>query len=251
MPFLDADGQRLAYYLEGPDDGIPTVLLHGFASDFELNWRGSRWIETLTRAGRLVVGLDFRGHGASAKPHDDAAYGEERLAADVITLLQHLEIGEADVIGYSMGGRVALRLAATTPDRLGRVVAGGVGGAGAIGDAEAISARMLGTREAGHPVADTFYAFAAGRSVNDLEALAACIRGLADSPPLDPHSIHLPVLVVVGERDELARGGERLAASIEAARYLELPGRDHMSAVTDRRFKQAALEFFDETPPSG
>src|SRR5579872_4920236 len=235
MPFVDVEGVRLAYYLEGPDDGVPTALLHGFASDFALNWRGSRWIETLTRAGRLVVGLDFRGHGASDKPRDPAAYGEERLAADVVALLEHLEIGEADVIGYSMGGRVALRLAATAPERLGRTVAGGVGAAGAIGEAEAIAERMLGGREPGHPMADTFYEFAASRGVNELEALAACIRGLAASAPLDVAAIAVPLLIVVGDRDELAQGGGRLAESIPGARYVELPGRDHMSAVTDRR----------------
>lgn len=245
MPFVDVEGVRLAYYLEGPDDGVPTTLLHGFASDFELNWRGSRWIETLTRAGRLVVGLDFRGHGASDKPRDPAAYGEERLAADVVALLDHLEIGEADVVGYSMGGRVALRLAAGAPRRLGRAVAGGVGRAGAIREAEAIAERMLGGREPGHPIADTFYQFAASRGVNELEALAACIRGLAASGPLDTAAIAVPVLIVVGDRDELARGGEQLAESIAGARYVELPGRDHMSAVTDRRFKQAALDFLD------
>src|SRR5690349_8546904 len=111
MPHFDSGDIRIAYYLEGPDDGVPTMLLHGFASDFELNWRGTRWIETFTRAGRLAVGLDFRGHGQSDKPHDAGAYGEQSLAGDVVALLDHLEIGEADLVGYSMGGRVALRLA--------------------------------------------------------------------------------------------------------------------------------------------
>ena len=245
MPFFDSAGVRLAYYLEGPDDGVPTALLHGFASDFELNWRGTRWIETLTRAGRLVVGLDFRGHGRSAKPHDPADYGEERLAADVVALLAELEIGEADVVGYSMGGRVALRLAATAPEVLGRVVAGGVGRLGAIAEAEAIAERMLGGREPGNPIADTFYEFAASRQVNELQALAACIRGLAKSAPLDTAAIRVPVLIVDGDRDELARGGAELAASMPAGGYFELTGRDHLSAVPDRRFKDAALKFLD------
>jgi pimeloyl-ACP methyl ester carboxylesterase len=245
MPCVDADGVRLAYYLEGPDDGVPTVLLHGFASDFELNWRGTRWIETLSRAGRLVVGLDFRGHGRSDKPREPDAYREEILAADVARLLEHLQVAEADVVGYSMGGRVALRLGAGAPERLDRVVAGGVGRLGAVGAAEAIAERMLGAREPGHPIADTFYEFAAARQVNELEALAACIRGLAASPPLDPGLIRVPVLIVDGDRDQLATGGAELAAAIPGGRYHELAGRDHMSAVPDRRFKEAAVEFLD------
>lgn len=248
MPDFDSAGVRIAYELHGPDDGVPTVLVHGFASDFRLNWQGTRWIETLTKAGRLVVGPDMRGHGHSDKPHDPAAYREDLLAADVLRLLDHLGIGEADLVGYSMGGRVGLRLAAGSPDRLGRAVLGGIGTQGGIATADRIAARLRGDAEPGHPVADTFHQFASARPVNDLGALAACIEGLGASSPVDVARVAVPVLLVDGDRDELAAGGRTLAARIPGARYLELPGRDHLSAVPDRRFKEAALAFLDEGP---
>ncbi|HEX6488420.1 MAG TPA: alpha/beta fold hydrolase [Candidatus Dormibacteraeota bacterium] len=241
---FDSDGISIAYDLLGPDDGIPTILLHGFASDFRLNWEGSRWIETLVKAGRLVVGLDQRGHGRSDKPHEVEAYLEDRMVEDVVRLLDGLQIGEADLLGYSMGGRLSLRMAATLPDRIGKVVVGGVGLSGGVSSAEAIAARLRGESGPGDLVADTFYQFAAARPTNDLEALAACILGLARSEPLDPGRVRKPLLIVNGERDELAPGGAELAQRFAEARFVELSGRDHMSAVTDRRFKDAALAFF-------
>jgi pimeloyl-ACP methyl ester carboxylesterase len=250
MPAFDSDGVRIAYELHGPDDGIPTVLVHGFASDFRLNWQGTRWIETLTAAGRLVVGPDMRGHGGSDKPHDPAAYDEERLARDVVGLLDHLGVGEADLVGYSMGARVGLRLAATTPERLGRAVLGGIGTQGGIAKAGVIAARLRGEMGPGDPVADTFYQFASARAVNDLRALAACITGLANSSAVDPARVAVPVLLVNGDRDDLARGGAELAGRMPGASWLELPGRDHLSAVPDRRFKAAALDFLDSAQSS-
>lgn len=245
MPDFDSAGVRIAYELHGDDGGVPTVLVHGFASDFHLNWMGSRWVETLTRAGRLVVGPDMRGHGRSEKPHRPADYDEDILAADVIRLLDHLDIAEADLCGYSMGGRIGLRLGAAHPERLGRAVLGGIGLRAGVTEAGAIAGRLRGEAGSGHPVADTFYQFATARPINDLAALAACITGLADSTPVDPGQVGVPVLLVNGDGDQLATGGQELAQRIPGARYLELPGRDHLSAVPDRRFKQAALEFLE------
>src|SRR5471030_1859500 len=69
------DGTRIAYEVVG--EGKPIVLAHGFASDHAQNWKNVGWYETLTGAGFRVVALDFRGHGLSDKPHDDAAYGDK------------------------------------------------------------------------------------------------------------------------------------------------------------------------------
>src|SRR6266567_1635248 len=71
---FDSDGVRLHYDVNGPDSGTPVVAVHGFASDYRLNWVGTRWQETLTGAGYRVIGLDCRGHGLSDKPHDPASY---------------------------------------------------------------------------------------------------------------------------------------------------------------------------------
>ena len=239
---FDSDGVRLHYELHGPDAGAPVVLVHGFASDYRLNWVGTRWQEALTTAGYRVIGLDCRGHGESDKPHDPAAYALDLMAADVGRLLDHLHIEQANYIGYSMGARIGVQ-AMLDDVALRRVVLGGIGWVGAFHAAEQIARAMRG-EPATSAVAKMFYDFASARPSNDLEALAACILGT--QPILDASriaSISIPVLVVVGEQDDIAGDVDRLVASIPTANVVRLAGRNHMSAVPAREFKQAALEF--------
>src|SRR6266581_1023054 len=129
---FDSDGVRLHYEVNGPDSGTPLVAVHGFASDYRLNWVGTRWQETLTNAGFRVIGVDCRGHGQSDKPHDEAAYTVEVMTADVVRLLDHVDVAEAAHLGYSMGARIGLEVVLDNPDRITRAVLGGVGASGAI-----------------------------------------------------------------------------------------------------------------------
>ena len=244
---FDSDGVRLHYELHGPEDGEPVVLVHGFASDYTLNWVGTRWQETLTGAGYRVIGLDCRGHGNSEKPHDPAAYALDLMASDVARLLDHLGIEAARYVGYSMGARIGLQTILGTPARVRRAVLGGLGMGGAWHEAEEIARAMRGERTES-AVAKTFYDFASARANNDMDALAACILGIQSN--LDParlNAITIPTLIVVGEQDDIARDVDRLVVSIPTARLVTIPGRNHMSAVIAREFKQAALEFLAET----
>jgi pimeloyl-ACP methyl ester carboxylesterase len=244
MPEFDSDGVRLRYVLAGPDDGPPIVLVHGFCSDYELNWVGTRWQETLAGAGRLVLGLDCRGHGGSEKPHDPAAYDRRTMADDVVRLLDHLDIADADTLGYSMGARIGLEAVIAHPGRIRRAVLGGLGRWGGGDRSEIIARRMRGDESVNDPSAEMFYRFAAARPVNDLEALACCIlgpqRALTDA---DLAAITVPVAIVVGDRDPIARGAPELAARIPGARFVAITGRDHMNAVPARQFKDVALDF--------
>jgi pimeloyl-ACP methyl ester carboxylesterase len=248
MPAFDSAGVRLQYALAGPDDGRPIALVHGYCSDYELNWVGSRWQETLSAAGYLVLGLDCRGHGSSEKPHDPAAYARSTMAADVVRLLDHLGVAEADCLGYSMGARIGLEVAIASPGRLGRVVLGGIGRWSGDDRAELIARRMRGDESVTDQAAEMFYRFAASRPVNDLEALACCILG--PQPPVTPEqlaSIRVPVAVMAGDQDPIARGAAELAGQIPGSHFTEISGRNHMNAVPARQFKQAALAFLADS----
>src|ERR1700754_947233 len=96
-----SDDADIAYLDAG--DGAPIVLVHGFASTKETNWVAPGWVDTLTRAGRRVIALDDRGHGASSKLYDPARYHTALMAEDVRALMDHLRIERADLMGYSMG----------------------------------------------------------------------------------------------------------------------------------------------------
>lgn len=241
---FDSDGVRLHYEVHGSDQGTPLVLVHGFASDYRLNWVGTRWQEALTTAGFRVIGLDCRGHGNSDKPHDSAAYAIGNMGRDVTRLLDHLEVPSARYLGYSMGARIGLQVVMDSPDRVERAVLGGIGASGSIRSAGAIAEAFLQGRPTDDPVAQSFYRFASARPTNDLKALAACITGLKprwDRAKLS--AIRTPILIAAGDRDELAPDAPELVEMIPSARLVVIPGRDHMGAVPAREFKQAAIDF--------
>jgi pimeloyl-ACP methyl ester carboxylesterase len=241
---FDSDGVRLHYEVHGSERGSPLVVVHGFASDYRLNWVGTRWQEALTTAGFRIFGLDCRGHGHSDKPHDRAAYAIETMTADVTRLLDHVDVASAGYLGYSMGARIGLQVVLDFPERVQRAVFGGIGTSGAIANADAIAESFLRGEPTDDPVAQTFYRFASARPTNDLKALAACIKGLqprADAARLS--AIRTPILVVVGDRDELAPDAPELVELIPTARLVVIPGRDHMGAVPAREFKRAAIDF--------
>jgi pimeloyl-ACP methyl ester carboxylesterase len=241
---FDSDGVRLHYEVHGPERGAPLVVVHGFASDYRLNWVGTRWQEALTTAGFRVLGLDCRGHGHSDKPHDSAAYAIGIMGRDVTRLMDHVQVPSAGYVGYSMGARIGLQVVMDSPERVKRAVLGGIGASGSIRSADAIADAFLRAEPSDDPIAQSFYRFASARPTNDLKALAACIAGL--QPQWDParlSAIHTPILVVAGDRDELVPDAPDLVELIPSARLVTIPGRDHMGAVPAREFKQAAIDF--------
>src|SRR5687768_15403327 len=100
----------------------PVVLVHGFASSFERNWRQPGWVDLLEEGGRPVIPVDLLGHGDAPKPHDPAAYADLESGVEAV-----LPEGPVDGLGFSLGARVLLTLAARVPDRFGKLVVGGVG----------------------------------------------------------------------------------------------------------------------------
>jgi pimeloyl-ACP methyl ester carboxylesterase len=194
----------------------------------------------------MVIGLDCRGHGHSDKPHDPDAYKTEIMAGDVTRLLDHVDIDRAAYLGYSMGARIGLQVVMNHPNRVTGAVLGGIGTAGAIDRSDAIAHAFLASEPTDDPVAQTFYRFAAGRPTNDLRALAACIKGLRpNADPAQLARIRTPILIVVGDDDAIARGAPELVELVPTARLVTIAGRDHMSAVVAREFKQAALNFLE------
>ena len=244
------NGIEIAFIDEG--EGEPIVLVHGFASTAQVNWVSPGWVATLTKAGRRVVALDDRGHGASSKLYDPAAYHSAIMADDVRALLDHLALARADVMGYSMGARIAAFFALAHPARLRRAVLGGLGsrlveGVGLPESiAEALEAASLS--DVKDPVGRMFRSFAE-QTRSDLAALAACMRGSRQLLTREQvQLIRAPVLVAVGSKDGIAGSPHELATLLPAGRALDILGRDHMLAVGDKAFKQAVLAFLAEQP---
>jgi pimeloyl-ACP methyl ester carboxylesterase len=245
MQSFDSDSIRIAYRDEG--EGEPILLIHGFASNTATNWADTRWIPFLIESGRRVIAFDNRGHGLSEKLYDPSAYGAPSMAEDALRLLDHLGIERADVLGYSMGARIAAFLVLRHPERVRSVVLGGLGinmvrgmvGSGPL--AKALEKDSID--DVSNDTARSFRAFAE-QTGSDLKALAACMRGPSEKIlPEQLATIQVPVLVAVGTNDVIGGSGAELAKLIPGAQFLEIEGRDHMKSVGDPSFKQGVLDF--------
>lgn len=250
MQTFDSNGVEIAFLDEG--EGEPILLIHGFASNIATNWVDTGWVRTLTRAGRRVIAIDNRGHGASEKLYDPQKYSSPEMAEDARRLLDHLGLDRADVMGYSMGARITAFLAIRHPERvrsavfagLGVNMVRGVGGAGPI--AKALEAPSM--EDVTNDTARTFRAFAESTG-SDLLALAACIRASRDKiTPEELATVRVPVLVAVGTQDVIGGSATALAELVPGAEAFEIEGRDHMKAVGDRQYKNAVLAFLEKRP---
>lgn len=251
--FVTDDGVALHYAVGGDDRSPdpPVVLAHGFCSSIELNWERPGLLSALGAAGRRTLAIDARGHGRSEGPHDLAAYGEARMAADLLALTRSAGVERFDLVGYSMGSVVALLAAATDPARVRRLVIGGVGAAvaetGGVGP-RAIPPRLAEALRAGDPAA-----FPAGSRERewrewvdahggDRLALAAQAEAM-HATPITLRRVRMPARLIVGTGDTEA--GERPRVLADALPDCELVLLDgtHMDLFERAAYADAVISF--------
>jgi pimeloyl-ACP methyl ester carboxylesterase len=250
MQRFNSDGVTIAFKDEGSGD--PVLLIHGFASNSTVNWRNTNWMRTLNGAGYRVIALDNRGHGQSEKLYDPELYPARIMAEDARRLLDHLHIDRADVVGFSMGARIAAFLTITHPQRVRSVTLGGMGInlVKGIGGSDDIATAL--EAPSGEDIVDDnirAYRVFAEQTNGDLRALAACMRASREKMlPEQPAGIKCPVLVAVGTEDVTAGSGQELADLIPGAEYLPIIGRDHMKSVGELSHKKGVAEFLSRRP---
>jgi pimeloyl-ACP methyl ester carboxylesterase len=243
--FPGRDGVRLAYREVG--EGRPLVLLPGFSVETTL-WLHHGQADRIAARGHRVIMPDFRGLGRSAKPRDAAAYPLDVLADDGFALLDHLGLDDYDLGGYSLGGRIVVRMLVrgATP---GRAVVAGQGlrqMLGAEGGAGSYMRRVvagLGTFEPGSPEERAEQWLRA----NDAEpaALLHVLDSLAVTPVEEIGRIQTPTLVVMGADDERAVSSDQLVAALPRGAGAMVPG-DHRTAASAPELAAAIVDFLAE-----
>ncbi|MGF7161773.1 pimeloyl-ACP methyl ester carboxylesterase [Rhodoligotrophos appendicifer] len=248
MPQFLSDGVMINYETEG--EGDPILLIHGFASNGRVNWVDTGWVRLLARAGRQVVIIDNRGHGRSGKLYETPPYATIKMAKDAKRLLDHLGFDRADVMGYSMGARIAAVLAINYPEHVRSLILAGLAENminGVPGDeaiARALEADSL--EQITDPQARAFRIFAENTK-SDLRALAACIRVSRQRLSVEElGQIRARTLIAVGSRDDIAGAPEPLQDAIPGSEILPVPDRDHMRTVGDRVYKEGVISFLDQ-----
>jgi len=217
----------------------PVLLIHGFASSFDHNWVEPGWVDLLTEEGRQVIGGDLPGHGSSPKPADPAAYEnlEDQVAA---TYAEHPLV---DGVGFSLGARILLTLAARDPSHFGRLVVMGVGANLFRSEGHEAIAKAVESGADPEDVGGRVFAQLASDPRNDRAALAALMR--RNAPAVTPdllRAVTCPVLVVLGDRDFAGPAGPLMEA-LPHAELVTLPGVDHFATPRDYRCIDAVLGF--------
>jgi pimeloyl-ACP methyl ester carboxylesterase len=247
---FDSDGVELAFVDIGAGD--PVLLIHGFGANSSINWLRSGWADRLVGDGRRVIALDNRGHGQSEKLYEPRSYSLALVSEDARRLLDHLRIGRADVLGYSMGARIAALLAVNHPARVRSLVIGGMGKGLFVGVPPAQDiAKDLEAGSLDHARSERGRMFRAfvERTGGDREALAACMRCARE--PVDAAALRrqtAPILVAIGSRDTFAGSLEEMALHLPRAETFAIPDRSHMGAVGDPAFIECVAQFLRDRP---
>ncbi|HEY8418652.1 MAG TPA: 2-succinyl-6-hydroxy-2,4-cyclohexadiene-1-carboxylate synthase [Limnochordales bacterium] len=261
----------VTYRVRVAGDGPPLLLLHGFTGT------GAAWdglVPTLSRRFRTVA-PDLIGHGETDAPKDPARYRMEQCVADLLALLDALEVERCHVLGYSMGGRVALHLALAAPGRVLTLVLEGaspgiadpVERAQRIRQDEALAASIeregvaaFAERWERMPIFDSQQrlppevraAVRAQRLAHTSIGLANSLRGMgagAQEPLVERlGELTMPCLLLAGELDEKYRGlVAAMAARIPRAETAVVPGAGHnVHLEKPEAFLERVLAFWDK-----
>lgn len=220
----------------------PVLLVHGFASSAEHDWRHPGWLDLLADCGRDTIAIDLPGHGTAPKPADPASY--QRVEAHVAAAVEGRE--PLDAIGFSAGAHVLLRLAADQPGTFRRLALLGIGrGVLEPADPEPIVAALTGEPDPENVTGMVFRRLADSLG-NDRAALVAFLRRpRRPLTPADLAGVTAQVLVVLGDQDPagILTPGDGLVAALPDARLVTLRGVDHFGTPADVRCMQAVLGF--------
>jgi len=250
MSYYFSGNIRLAYTESFPLGKVEKsiILIHGFASNHIMNWSSVSWIKTLCDHGYHVITIDLRGHGQSDRLYQPEDYKPVFFQNDIYNLMNHLNISQAVIMGYSMGARIAALFANHYPQRIHSLILAGIGDnllqeTSFLPESIAQALETPDRETLQDPLQKMFRRFAE-KTHSDLKALTACIRGFSGYLTQEQLlALKKPVLIANGTKDTIIGSTDYLRQSLPQAFFLDIPERDHNTAVGDPVFKQGVLHF--------
>jgi len=232
----------LAYHEVG--EGRPVVLLHGLFSDANMNWIKFGHAARIAGAGFRVIMPDLRAHGLSGKPHGEEYYPKGILARDLRELVEHLQLTDFDLGGFSLGARTTVE-AVGEGMRPRKAVLGGAGLEGLRNwkrrkDFFIEAIEGFDTIQRGDPHWLSIQ-FMKSQKVDRL-ASAQLLESFEDAFMNWLQAFTMPTLVVCGDHDDDNGSAEELASVLPNAVFREVPG-THMSSVTKPELGEVIGQF--------
>ncbi|HXG80612.1 MAG TPA: alpha/beta fold hydrolase [Sphingomicrobium sp.] len=242
--WTSSDGIQLAWHEVG--EGRPVILLHGLFSDAHMNWIKFGHAERIAAEGFRVIMPDLRAHGLSGKPHEQVHYPQLVLVRDLKELIEHLNLSDFDLGGFSLGARTTIE-AVIGGVRPRRAILAGTGlevltnwdrrsciyteaidrfGEVSHGDPHWLAVQFMKTMKV------------------DREAARLLLGTMRDRE--DKHELvdafTMPTLVVCGDQDQDNGSAVELASILPNAQYAETPG-THMSSVARKELGEEIARF--------
>lgn len=233
-----------AHHFPADDSTLPpVVLLHGFASSAAEDFIATGWPEALNAAGRSVIAVDLPAHGENAAITAAAEATTSAVIAAILDTVSSVAPGSAfDLIGYSLGARLAWELPTASP-RVRRMVLGGISPFEPFTAVDPVELEaVLGGADPANPLVGMM-AHMISAPGRDTASLAQLIPGLA-SEPFAPQAAppQVPTLLVAGSADQMTQGIEGLAEVLPQGSLTQVPG-DHRGALDSPEFRAAAIRF--------
>lgn len=240
--FASFDGQEIAYQVLG--GGRPTLMIHGFLADAQINWIQPGIAAEVAALGRQVILPDLRGHGRSAAPTELANWPADALALDQMALIAHLGLSDYDLVGYSLGARTAVRVMVRGA-RPGKAVLGGMGDTGVMeaGDrADLFEDAIRHGEAAADPRSGRLIQAMIAQQGLKSEALLGVLASFAPTSREQIEAIKTPTLVVCGDKD-FDNGSPSALAALLPNGSVEIVNGDHITAVVDPSLRSAITRF--------
>lgn len=260
---FDSNGVPIFYTVDGR--GEPLILIHGLAAQGDWNWRRPGITRMLAK-DFMVVSMDIRGHGLSGKPTVPEAYGLQ-MVQDVVRLMDHLDLPDAHVAGYSLGGFITLKLLAAYPERV-RSAAICAAGWAEISHMDEIPNPYRKPVPPGEAVvkarAEEKAAAAAANKGGNNKSLFHRIRNRLGDMIVDPatkkalkegfgdfavprealKNNQVPAVCLIGTNDGLFYMAEGLRENMANLEYVKIGGANHFNTPYNGEFKRELRNFF-------